>query len=536
MERIKLMDLMNLMVLQLAKKYTDEVVEGIGTIKGAACTIQSITPIEGGNRVTFAWEDNEGETYTDTMDVMNGEKGDDLFVTPQMYGAVGDGVTDDTQAFLSAISASNVLYIPKGVYKLSQDEITLQNVTWFGDGMDKSVIALSGTASSNDASFFRVSGTNSFTDMGFNQNDIDNDRILYIQNNVHSRFTRCMFKVDNKIAKGYVDLYGNNQDIVFEGCVFDCKSTNSSGVNQVGGIWVREVSANKITDGVTFSNCSIKQQSIDECIAIWDWLGTVKNVKLINCELTAYQNSTAPHFCQINTRDSSTIVSNCTFTANYNCKSVVLKATGMFMNCKFTTNSTDLANGFFNRQDIPSTILRLNNCEVNSTGEVSCTPIYSNSAGAYVYNCLFKFYQMNSLSGNLYNSRFENTKTELDASAATASNRVFGGAIKATNCIFWYPNTRSFVYLYASETGKVYEFDGCQFYRGGTGDFYVGDTKNNTVKMKNCMYKGNFSLRNGATVDGYVINCITDADRQTIGNCVVQNNVIYDYGGTIVSA
>ena len=56
-------------------KYTDETVAGMGAIKGAPATIQSITPIEGGNRVTFAWEDNEGTTHTEPMDVADGAIG-----------------------------------------------------------------------------------------------------------------------------------------------------------------------------------------------------------------------------------------------------------------------------------------------------------------------------------------------------------------------------------------------------------------------------------------------------------------------------
>jgi len=44
--------------------------------------------------------------------------------TPQQYGAVGDGVTDDSAAFQSAMNAVNnsggagggVVYVPSGVY------------------------------------------------------------------------------------------------------------------------------------------------------------------------------------------------------------------------------------------------------------------------------------------------------------------------------------------------------------------------------------------------------------------------------------
>lgn len=59
------------------KKLIEDTLVSAGAIKGAPCEVQSITDIEGGKRVTFAWEDSEGETHTANMDVMNGVNGID---------------------------------------------------------------------------------------------------------------------------------------------------------------------------------------------------------------------------------------------------------------------------------------------------------------------------------------------------------------------------------------------------------------------------------------------------------------------------
>lgn len=67
---------LNILTLAMAKKYTDNSLAGAGAVAGVPCQIQSITPITGGNRVTFLWKDNNNVSHTSTLDVMNGLKGD----------------------------------------------------------------------------------------------------------------------------------------------------------------------------------------------------------------------------------------------------------------------------------------------------------------------------------------------------------------------------------------------------------------------------------------------------------------------------
>ena len=64
-------------VYAILKKYTDNSIAGGGAIKGKNCTITSIVPITGGNRVTFQWTLDNGTVQTDTMDVMDGVDGQD---------------------------------------------------------------------------------------------------------------------------------------------------------------------------------------------------------------------------------------------------------------------------------------------------------------------------------------------------------------------------------------------------------------------------------------------------------------------------
>lgn len=63
--------------LVAAKKFTSETVLGGGAVVGKNVTVSSITPIDGGNRVTFSYTLDNGTVKTSTMDVMDGKDGID---------------------------------------------------------------------------------------------------------------------------------------------------------------------------------------------------------------------------------------------------------------------------------------------------------------------------------------------------------------------------------------------------------------------------------------------------------------------------
>lgn len=90
----------------LARAFTKQAIAGAGALKGAPCQIQSITPITGGNRITFAWENSEGETETDTLDVMDGVNG-----TNGTDGTDGtDGVGISSITFKEKDASGNNVY------------------------------------------------------------------------------------------------------------------------------------------------------------------------------------------------------------------------------------------------------------------------------------------------------------------------------------------------------------------------------------------------------------------------------------------
>lgn len=68
---------LEILTLGSSKTYTKESLLGGGAVVGKNVTISSITPIEGGNKVTFSYTLDNGTIKTSTMDVMDGKDGID---------------------------------------------------------------------------------------------------------------------------------------------------------------------------------------------------------------------------------------------------------------------------------------------------------------------------------------------------------------------------------------------------------------------------------------------------------------------------
>jgi len=75
------------------------------------------------------------------------------------YGAVGDGVTDDSVAIQNAVNDNNGVFFPSGTYKVGTPIVLKSNNTLFGEGAS-SVVLYTGSVTSQGA-FFANSGSSS---------------------------------------------------------------------------------------------------------------------------------------------------------------------------------------------------------------------------------------------------------------------------------------------------------------------------------------------------------------------------------------
>lgn len=185
-------------------------------------------------------------------------------VSVKDFGAVGDGVANDTTAFANAIAASDQIYVPNGTYKLDSVVFNTSGqsgVNFFGQSTIGAVLKPTSTATN----FFSVTGT-------------------YNQYNVFSNFTIDMVNMPNlSTSRGmyFARAWGNSVrnvnfvnhaantrtlylDVGTYTSVFDnCEFGSLTGVIQMQGI-----SLSDAVTTITMIGCSFGKAILDQVVSI----------------------------------------------------------------------------------------------------------------------------------------------------------------------------------------------------------------------------------------------------------------------------
>ena len=152
---------LEILTLGSSKTYTRESLLGGGAVVGKNVTISSITPIEGGNRVTFSYTLDDGTVKTSSLDVMNGKSAYESAVKNGFTGTeqewisktnVVDTVTADSD---SAVSSKAVkAYVDASMKTEVKTEVSEQIKTEIGDTVqttiEEKMAENMGTASNDD--------------------------------------------------------------------------------------------------------------------------------------------------------------------------------------------------------------------------------------------------------------------------------------------------------------------------------------------------------------------------------------------------
>ena len=206
-------------------------------------------------------------------------------VNVKWFGAVGDGIVDDTVAIQSAINSADSIFIASGNYIV--ENLTINNKSISGVS---AIITVKGTIVSEFGILFSGTSYMQGIDFVLDKSSL-RGTLIKVYNTQNSVFDNCTFSSDPTSISSPTtfDCYNGNNNLMVLNCTFNQYSAAAS-----GGVWIREFYAGQTSKNFIFDNCIFNKKGGDELVAIWGWNGTIDGVIMSNCLFNGYSSSYNP--------------------------------------------------------------------------------------------------------------------------------------------------------------------------------------------------------------------------------------------------
>lgn len=453
-------------------------------------------------------------------------------VTPQMFGAVGDGVTDDTEAILAMFASGKNVFLNEGTYLVNKQIVIRNDIIVDGAGAQKAVIKADQNfdyTGSNTPIFFYIIDDATIKNIGIvieydlNQPYHEGEKTLVGASKATSVvIDSCWFKAlrpDNRATKGINLVWGRGTK-VFE--VRNCLLQNHTNAQTSGCLWWYNWSdlpvdgANSIVgDKIVFDNNIIEHTSWDEAIGVWtyndDTKPVWKNVQITNNDIT---HDSFVENVEASTNDNLIAVNASSAQAAWNPYAVTIKGNvlvskydcrcfikvnhligGVDIQDNDIVDASAVRNSYYANKQIR--IFLINSCfnaQVINNSVNSSAPRFDNFSPMFVLNghVTVKDNTINT-SYEYFNFNFQNTLNEHYEDVFGASIKRIEGNVITTPNFSIYPSvgTRNTIIF---EDNDVNNFTSASVYFAGF--------KNIDWYFKRNRFKANSYMRSALAIDG----------------------------------
>ena len=213
-------------------------------------------------------------------------------VTPEQFGAKGDGAADDLQALEAAMQRasatgqpldltagavyrfSSYLELPSGLTVRGNGAVLLSDIQYETLGQDRPAVGITGLSNEDWSHDIRLEN------VIFRAADSCQSNSLFrVMRTRNVEMAGCTFDCQpNAWRRGAADLYGANEHIRFENCTFRQLTSG-----EAGGIWVRNWTDKAESRDIRFENCDFYKAGADEVLAVWGWGSAVRDVVISGC-------------------------------------------------------------------------------------------------------------------------------------------------------------------------------------------------------------------------------------------------------------
>ena len=445
----------------------------------------------------------------------------ELHVTPQMFGAIGDGEADDTEALQMAIDSNSTIRIPRGTYLI---RTSTDDTAEYGDGegigvripSNRTVIFEDGAvlkAIPNASKRYRVLWATDSENIVIRGGVIECDKTL----GAGSHGFGLLFRHCKNVTVENMTVYNALADCVAIGCYADSSATGSECEN----ITLRDCEFySSRRQGITLSGvdgCVIERCYIHDVAGLNPQSGIDievnnpaeqrnTNIRII---ATRFENNAnydvivskglGTDTVEISDCDSSGVITNLNNLCVKDSELNIIRASGgntRVLGCNIVQASSTAENAYFADCIINTSHVGAGAClTVERSAFITDGPVFISDGATYVSRTCYCY------SGGVMKLNGCTFKTK------NCEYVMLGGEIYANNCVFEFDTDDTFTRLAYVDNGV---FSGCTFSIDSTAKEIISPrSADGVVKIIGCRFLTDFyEIINASTTNRFFIGNI----------------------------